>query len=200
MINKIKKYSLFKICETCNSLFLKATNESVINFQTKRKHCSFACRGVAQKGVPLSEDRRKKMMGRIPVNKQPPVKFNCEECSKPVERLFNRRDAERFCSLQCANDFRDEGKTSENKRIRQTNAYKAWRTLVFERDDYTCQHCEERGGQLHADHIKPFAFFPDLRFEVANGQTLCIPCHQKTPTYGGRCKKYVESMVWANQI
>lgn len=37
---------------------------------------------------------------------------------------------------------------------------------------------------LHADNIKPFALYPELRFEVTNGRTLCIPCHKKTGTYG----------------
>ena len=45
------------------------------------------------------------------------------------------------------------------------------------------------GGVLHADHIKPFAFFPSLRFDLENGRTLCVECHKKTPTFGGRCKK-----------
>ena len=28
------------------------------------------------------------------------------------------------------------------------------------------------------DHIKPFAWFSDLRFDVSNGQTLCVDCHK----------------------
>jgi hypothetical protein len=60
-----------------------------------------------------------------------------------------------------------------------------WRTAVFQRDDYTCQMCGQRGGRLQADHIKPYATYPDLRWDVSNGRTLCVPCHKKTPTYGG---------------
>jgi 5-methylcytosine-specific restriction endonuclease McrA len=33
---------------------------------------------------------------------------------------------------------------------------------------------------LEADHIKPWAYFPSLRFELSNGRTLCRPCHDKT--------------------
>ena len=69
------------------------------------------------------------------------------------------------------------------RKIRNSSEYKNWRMLVFKRDDYTCQDCGVRGCELAADHIKPFAFFPELRFELSNGRTLCKPCHLRTPTY-----------------
>lgn len=76
------------------------------------------------------------------------------------------------------------GATEEAKLIRQSAEYRLWRKAVFERDDYTCQLCGERGGRLHPDHIKRFSHFPELRFEVSNGRTLCESCHKQTPTYG----------------
>lgn len=76
------------------------------------------------------------------------------------------------------------GKTAEQKRLRNSTAYKEWRKHVFQRDDYTCQACGQHGGDLQADHELPFALYPDLRFEILNGRTLCIPCHKLTPTFG----------------
>lgn len=76
------------------------------------------------------------------------------------------------------------GVTSENTKVRHSDRYKHWRVTVFKRDGYSCQDCGVVGGELHADHIKQFAYYPELRFELSNGRTLCRECHLKTPTYG----------------
>ena len=79
------------------------------------------------------------------------------------------------------------GITPFRKKIMNSEEYKLWRTAVFERDNYTCIWCgDNRGNNLNADHIKPFALFPELRFAIDNGRTLCEDCHKKTNTYG--CK------------
>lgn len=82
------------------------------------------------------------------------------------------------------------GVTKPHEKIRKSVKYKNWRTSVFERDDYTCQFCKKRGVKLNADHIKPFSLFPDLRLDINNGRTLCLPCHRKTDTWGTKVNNY----------
>ena len=65
-----------------------------------------------------------------------------------------------------------------NKIIRSSLDFKLWREAVFKRDDWTCVWCKIKGGELHPDHIKIFADYPDLRFDINNGQTLCKNCHK----------------------
>lgn len=83
--------------------------------------------------------------------------------------------------------------SSVNELARRNGDYKLWRESVYERDNYTCQLCGKRGGILHPHHIKPFAIFPELRYEVSNGITLCAePCHQNTK---GREYEYIDQFL-----
>lgn len=82
------------------------------------------------------------------------------------------------------------GKQSSYQVWKKSLEYRRWRKAVFDRDNYTCQNCLKKGGKLNADHIKPYALFPEFRFSIENGRTLCIDCHQLTDTFGGRTRTY----------
>lgn len=86
------------------------------------------------------------------------------------------------------------GTTSKYKLLRRTIEYKLWRKSVLERDSYTCIWCMSK-EKLHVDHIKPFAYYPELRYAIDNGRTLCEPCHKTTDSYGAKCKKNYEQKL-----
>ena len=79
-------------------------------------------------------------------------------------------------------------------KVRESFKYRQWRSDVYQRDSYTCQECGQRGGDLEAHHIKQFTkiieenCIKDLETALAceelwnlnNGQTLCVRCHNKT--------------------
>ncbi len=71
------------------------------------------------------------------------------------------------------------GITPEIIKIRNGVEIRLWRESVFARDNYTCQACEKRGVRLNVHHIKNFAEYPELRFAIDNGITLCKNCHKK---------------------
>lgn len=74
------------------------------------------------------------------------------------------------------------GITPRSMMIRKSDEYKLWQIAVFIRDKRTCIWCGSK-KHIEADHIKPFAFYPELRFAIDNGRTLCHECHKTTDTY-----------------
>lgn len=155
---KLKKSLISK------SLGLKPPHPSTFSEETKRKQCEGISR--ASKGRKLTPEwianLSKSHLGQIAWNK-----------------------GIHHTKISGKNHYLWKGTTPENKRQRESLEYKIWRTSVFERDKYTCIWCgDNRGRNLEADHIKPFAYFPELRFEISNGRTLCNPCHRKTDTWG----------------
>jgi 5-methylcytosine-specific restriction endonuclease McrA len=57
-------------------------------------------------------------------------------------------------------------------------AHRKWRQAVLTRDAWACVDCGRIDSANHADHIVPIAHGGD-RYEVANGQTLCVRCHAR---------------------
>jgi hypothetical protein len=57
--------------------------------------------------------------------------------------------------------------------------YKNWRKSVYSRDKWRCRWpgCNAT-KYLNAHHIKTWANFPGLRYELNNGITLCKRHHQ----------------------
>lgn len=70
-------------------------------------------------------------------------------------------------------------KAKEDNDFRKTPEYIKWRDSVYKRDNYTCQMCHTKGGNLNAHHIKPFSKYKELRLQIENGITLCEKCHKK---------------------
>ncbi len=141
------------------------------------------------KGRPMSEEQRMKLViawkRRQPFSKETRKKMS--ESHKKIKITWGKSISK--AKMGEKNPNWKGGITPERLRIWRSEAYKLWRKTVFERDNYTCIFCNQKGGKLNADHIKPFSLYPLLRFSVQNGRTLCVPCHQKTPTYGGNSQK-----------
>lgn len=90
------------------------------------------------------------------------------------------------------------GITPINKKLRNSDDFILWRKSIFKRDNYTCKWCKQWGGKLHADHIKMWAFYPKLRFDINNGQTLCHKCHLWKTRWD--MKIYVGKIIKSNLV
>jgi len=48
----------------------------------------------------------------------------------------------------------------------------------MERDHFQCTDCGAK-GYLQVHHIKEVSNYPELIWELDNGKTVCVSCHEK---------------------
>ncbi len=156
-----KRHKISKICFHCRNEYFKNPRYDYAQWNTS-KFCSNKCRG---------QDSELKERMRI-VGSKPSI-WNEEQ---RLQISLRQRGSK--------SHFWKGGITPVNKHLRTTAQYKNWRKSVFERDNYTCQICSIRSKNgtsvyLESHHVRSFALFPELRFELSNGRTLCKECHKK---------------------
>lgn len=124
---------------------------------------------------------------------------NCQTCKAEFFFKKYRINTAKYCSISCSMTGKvgpesrawRGGKSLERELWQGSKACKDWRKAVYIRDNFACVLCKasaDDGVRLNADHIKPWAYFPELRADVNNGRTLCVSCHKQTDTYGSKAK------------
>lgn len=172
-----------KICEVCEKSFRVVPSR----IETAR-FCSINCYKRYKKQHPDEFPK--------PPRRGYSVEVRCKYCNKTFKKivsLFLKRK-KHFCSMRCYIDYRHEhpeeysgenhwnwkGGVSEiYHQERKSEEYQRWRDIVFRRDNWTCQKCGYKGHEIVAHHIKNFGEYPELRYDVNNGITLCRACHKK---------------------
>jgi predicted restriction endonuclease len=90
----------------------------------------------------------------------------------PAKRKGGRR--------KYANQFNKRSRPKTKKRRNfEDPRYIEWRKAVYERDEFKCCVCDSKDA-IEAHHIKMWAKYPERRFLVSNGITLCHRHHKMT--------------------
>lgn len=162
--------------------------------ETKRKigiSNSIALKG--KHGMKHTEETKQKISDAktgLKWSDESKINFSLLKKGKPSTATGYKWTEEQRAKISKNNSYLWKGGiTPINRTIRNSIEYKQWRTSVFERDNYTCVECKVVGKKLNADHIKSFSQYPELRFAIDNGRTLCEDCHQKTDNFAGKAKK-----------
>jgi hypothetical protein len=157
---------------------------------SKPRFCSLACKGQWQH-LNLRGPAHPRWRSDIPRT------LKCERCDHVFATGsaagLARAQGRRFCGPRCGPGFKwkagtqhprwsggPEARKARGARSRSCLQQRDWSRAVLRRDNYTCQFCGQHGGDLHADHIKPYAEYPELRWDLGNGRTLCKRCHYTT--------------------
>lgn len=147
-------------CWLCEKVIIPKVNRDL----KRKKYCSHACR-----------QKMRYLRGEVDMKR---VRQNCYTPEANAKK--GQRGSEH-------SRYKIDRTTIKSPRPRYELT--AWRKAVFARDNYTCQQCRVRGGKIQAHHIKSYTAFPELRWKLDNGETLCEKCHKKTPNYGAKAMK-----------
>lgn len=144
------------------------------------KFCSYKCAGEWRSKAYLGENNHRWKGGERTKT--------CPHCKKEYQwdgEPYANWEKRKFCSKACADKGgirytgADNGNWNPdpNKKKHRGNLHAKWQNAVISRDNGVCQDCGATNIELHAHHIKPYKSFPDLRYDVSNGITLCYKCH-----------------------
>ena len=171
--------------------------------ETKLK-CSLAQKKRWQEGKYINRILDYNLIAEKSRSKQRKGKIiNCLICNKEMyvspSSLGSLR-VKKYCSINCRtvafSGINNPNYTgySDKYKFKHLNLkiYKEWRKEIFKRDNYTCQMCNSRGVFLHSHHIKSYTYFPNLRYEVSNGITLCVNCHRSLHTLLGNIRRWLK--------
>ena len=138
---------------------------------------------LGKKRPPMLEEQKKKISNTLK------KKYASGELKKVISEKQKEFLRSRRGSL--SPNWRG-GKSKKYELLRGSAKWREWRKKVFERDNYICQKCEQRGGILEPHHIKPVCDYPELVYSVKNGQTLCKKCHRKISNKQMRNNKFAK--------
>ena len=197
------KTSFVGICTYCQTKI-----ELPPNREKRFKFCSKECQyrsmknripwNKEKKGLhlsPLSEWKK----GMTPWNKG--EKFHCLDCGESVWRK----------SVRCKKCFskwkfqirmnhprwkEDRSTLKIGDRVLHDQLSKWWAKDVKIRDSWKCRIADENCfGKLEAHHILPWSQFPELRYQLNNGITLCHAHHPRSRDDVAKLSPYFQSLV-----
>jgi len=157
-------------CESCRKCLICGTEIANQTAPLKQRCCSQRCAGLLLMKTNPEHMRRIQRLARTPEARR----------KRGIAISNAKRGIPRY-DLRGPKHFNWRGGTTALHHIRthamSTIEYKTWRQAVFERDHHTCQDCGTTEGYLQAHHDYCWRDFPELRYVVENGVTLCQKCH-----------------------
>lgn len=175
-------------CLVCGKSFIPDSNGSVY-------HCSSECADLAK--IYKEEAAKRNLLRKTATQDHigaPKKKRFLRFCKICGEKMYLRESdinkGRKFCSRKCYGlsvGLRQQGDKHHNWKGgvtvvrdvgRKHPLYAKWREKVFTRDDFTCQSCFAKGGDIRAHHMVFYKDSPKKRFKLSNGITLCAECHR----------------------
>jgi len=161
---KLRKTGAIKKCIKCSKEFYYRPSMRIGNY------CSKSCSQLGKRNA----------IGKHIVSEHGREKMKMAHFGKKISEKTREN-----MSIAQIKKWDKIGRKTYKRYIHTTSSkeYVKWRSDVFQRDNWTCQTCHIRGVYLETHHIKSWAKYPESRFNLGNGVTLCRECHKLTDNY-----------------
>ena len=84
----------------------------------------------------------------------------------------------------------------KERQKRNDGAYKQWRLGVYKKDNYKCKiNNKDCSGRIIAHHILGWSEYPELRYKINNGITLCQAHHPRKRAEEKRLVPFLQELV-----
>lgn len=159
---------------------------------------------LAKLGKKHTEQHKKNMslsmMGipKPPRTKEHTEKIRLSKVGKP--HILTQKGLESFIQKTSGSNncrwIEDRSKIKIGDRSLNDPLQKGWRKAVKNRDGWKCRIADENcSGKLEAHHILPWSQFPELRYQVNNGITLCHAHHPRKKEDVAKLSPYFQQLV-----
>ena len=190
---RLKNHKNIFCSKECKSKYLSehSKGENNPNFKTVIVKCEYCGKDIAKPPSWVKEHNfcsqeclsNSRKTGEI---------VKCYICGKEFYKIKSQveRSEKHFCSDKCKCEYQSTLKgelnpwynpnLTDEERIanRDYLEYTEWRSEVYKRDNYTCQKCGQRQGDINAHHLNSFHWDKEHRTDINNGVTLCASCHK----------------------
>lgn len=196
-----------KICQICKKEYCRLPRRNM-KWWIQSKYCSVICSAKSKIGKPsgmlgksawnkgqkLSEEHRIKLTfakdNFIPWNKGKKGEYTVMWSGEGMNSFKRKMSGQNNPKW-----IFDRSKLVKRQE-RNDSAYKNWRMSVWIRDGFKCRILnDDCNGRIEAHHILGWSLYPELRYEINNGITLCHAHHPRVRAEEKRLTPQFQELV-----
>jgi hypothetical protein len=190
------KPKIEKKCSICGLVFYVSPSRAT--GQHERKVCGLECSGV------LTSRRKHPMLGKhhsLESKEKNRLAHIGQKAWNRGLKGYMAGEQHHWFGLNRSGEnnptyIKDRTKLKKTDREYSNSAYMNWMKAVKNRDGWKCRIADKNcSGRLESHHILPWRDYPELRYEINNGITLCRHHHPRKREEEERLSPYFKEII-----